>query len=425
MPLLTSPSPRFRRLLRLAAWNGLFISIGLALLALGGEAYFRLTKPFMHPVYPREFVPGVGGLFRPNAEVHGTNRLDYWTVSRSNSLGFLDREPPAPGSTPDGCPVAIIGDSFIEAREVPIADKVQVRLEEMAAAQLPRLKLTASAFGKSDTGQVQQLAYYDRYARAISPRLLVLVFVYNDVWNNHPVLRGIHNGLDPQHLPLLSVTRRPDGTPALRPPDPDYWKFNLPRPPRPRRSWVDRALGETGQISWFARWLSYKKGRLFPSDYGETAASQRAAALRQRPEYAAILEDAASLSWKMEQGLAEQFARGRLSPIYAEALEYTAFALAQFRERTDRDGAGLVILAAHNLKAAGTTYLFDWLRETAAAQGIPVIDQSDYILRQGAKLQDAQWRHDGHWNEQGHQWAAEALLEWIRENQQVCRPPPP
>ena len=38
----------------------------------------------------------------------------------------------------------------------------------------------------------------------------------------------------------------------------------------------------------------------------------------------------------------------------------------------------------------GNTGVFDWLRETAAAQNIPVIDQSDYILRQGAKLQDAQ-----------------------------------
>ena len=408
----------------MAAWNALFIIAGLALIVLGGEAYFRVTKPFMDRSYSEEFVPGVGVLFTPNTEVRATNRLDYWTVSRSNSWGFLDREPPTAGPAA-GCPIAIIGDSFVEAWEVSMADKLQVRLEQMAAAELPHLNLTAAAFGRGLSGQLEQLPWYDHYARRIGPKLLVLVFVSNDVSDNHPVLRGIVEGHDPAALPDFSVAKHPDGTLAQRPPDPEYRKFRLPKPPRPPRSWADRALIEAGRISYFARWLRSKKGNLFPSDYRITTASERAAVLSQRPQYASILEDAAGLSWDSDQDLADQLARGELSPIYAEALEYTAFALAQFRERTDRDGAKLVILASHNLKVDGNTGVFDWLRETAAAQGIPVIDQSDYIRRQGAKLQDAQWRHDAHWNQQGHQWAAEALLEYIRENQQVCRPPPP
>ena len=424
MPFLIPSSPRFRRTLRLAAWNALLIIAGLALIALGGEAYFRVTKPYMEKSLPQEFVPGVGILLRPNAEVRATNLLDYWTVSRTNSLGFLDREPPAPA--PAGCPVAIIGDSFVDARQVPIADKFQVRLEEMAAIQLPHLNLTAFAFGKAGSGQAEQLPYYDHYARQLRPRLLALVFVGNDVWNNHPVLRSIRSGRDPRHLPSSSVTRRPDGTLALRPPVPDFQQFHLPSPPPPPESWADRVLDQAGRISWFARWLEAKRDALYPSEHWRTARSAYAAALRQHPEYAAILEDADNLSWRMERDLSDQLADGDLSPIYAEALKYTAFALAQFRERAARDGAGLVILASHHLKkSGGTTHLFDWLRETAAAQGIPVIDQSDYILRQGGRLADAHWRHYDHWNAQGHQWAAEALLEWIRENQEICRPPPP
>ena len=307
------PRRKLRRLLRLAAWNALFIIAGLALVALGGEAYFRVTKPFMHPVYPREFVPGVGVLLKPNAEMRITNRLDFWTVSRTNSLGFLDREPPAPSA--GGYPVAIIGDSFVEAWEVPIADKFQVRLEEMAAAQLPRLNLTASAFGRGNTGQAEQLSYYDHYARQLRPRLLVLVFTDNDVWNNHPVLSAIRKARDPQHLPFFSVARRPDGTLALRPPDPDYWKFALPSPPpRPSPSRIDRALNEAGKVSWFALWLKTKKERLFPSNTGETVRRFRADALRQRPQYAPILEDADSPSWDMVRDLADQLARGELCP---------------------------------------------------------------------------------------------------------------
>ena len=47
----------------------------------------------------------------------------------------------------------------------------------------------------------------------------------------------------------------------------------------------------------------------------------------------------------------------------------------------------------------------------AATLDLPVIDQADYILRQGARLSDARWPHDYHWNPAGHRWAAETLLE--------------
>ena len=30
------------------------------------------------------------------------------------------------------------------------------------------------------------------------------------------------------------------------------------------------------------------------------------------------------------------------------------------------------------------------------------------------------WPNDAHWSPQGHQWAAEALLEWLRGNQGAC-----
>ena len=61
----------------------------------------------------------------------------------------------------------------------------------------------------------------------------------------------------------------------------------------------------------------------------------------------------------------------------------------------------------------------------AAASGIPIIDQADYILRQGAELEDAQWRHDNHRNATGHRWAAEVLLEWLKDNEDVCDGPRP
>ena len=60
------------------------------------------------------------------------------------------------------------------------------------------------------------------------------------------------------------------------------------------------------------------------------------------------------------------------------------------------------------------------MNELAAERRIPVIDQGDVIYRQGADLRDAEWAHDSHWNPAGHQWAAEALLEYLKRNQDVC-----
>ena len=51
---------RWARVLRLLGWNVLLLTIGLALIAAAGEAWLRLTKPFMHRFESRSFVPGVG-----------------------------------------------------------------------------------------------------------------------------------------------------------------------------------------------------------------------------------------------------------------------------------------------------------------------------------------------------------------------------
>ena len=60
------------------------------------------------------------------------------------------------------------------------------------------------------------------------------------------------------------------------------------------------------------------------------------------------------------------------------------------------------------------------MNELAAERRIPVIDQADVIYSQGADLRDAGWAHDDHWNPTGHRWAAEALLAYLKRNQDVC-----
>lgn len=89
---------------------------------------------FIEGSIPYRFVDGVGLIREPNAEMRYANwDDDDFVVSRTNSLGFLYREPVSAELAAAGCHIAFIGDSFLETREVSIADKFHMRPEEMAA----------------------------------------------------------------------------------------------------------------------------------------------------------------------------------------------------------------------------------------------------------------------------------------------------
>lgn len=134
------PPPRnVRHILRVVGWNLLFILVGLLLIGVAGELYLRLkhpapSRPAYSPIAPDTittgviFVPGLGFIYGPNFEFEITDGLDFWTVQRANSLGFLDREPIEPERAAESCHITIIGDSFVEANEVQLSDKMQIQL---------------------------------------------------------------------------------------------------------------------------------------------------------------------------------------------------------------------------------------------------------------------------------------------------------
>ena len=424
---------KVRRALRLLGWNALLLVAGLMLIGLAGEAWLRSTVPFRTSHRPTVFVPGVGILLRPDTEIRWTNRLDFWTVSRTNSLGFLDREPPSPERTAEHCHIAMIGDSFVEAIEVPIARKFHVRLEEMAARELPALAITTQAFGRRVTGQINQLALYDEYARHLHPKLVVLVFVPNDYIDNFPLWKAIQTGLDPEHLPYVSAARAEDGSFRLRPPDSDYRRFRLPRlsgPPATSQWGAPICARRAVRTSWFVDRMCGKWSLLF-FDRDVNLYTQRVSwveLLRRRPAYGSLLDRWRPVSRGNQRmrpaneappSFFTLFQERNGHPFYEEALTFTAFGLDEFKARTERDGAALVILASYRMHRFGGGTLAR-LNEMAAERCIPVIDQADIIYRQGAELRDAGWAHDDHWSPAGHQWAAEALLEYLKQNQAIC-----
>ena len=423
MRYLVLPIPRkyvraMRAAVRTAAWNALFVISGLLLIALVGEMYFRLTKPFIENSFPFYFVDGVGLTRKPNSDLRYTNlHEDLYIVSRVNSQGFLDREPVRSERAAAGCHIAFIGDSYVEAMEVPIADKFHVRLEEMAARELPHLSITTQAYGIGGTGQINQLPYYDEYARHLSPKLVALVFFLNDFANNSTALTSLTRGIDPDRMPYMSAQKDALGNIELRPPDPEYERFLLPVPPK---RWYESAWELLVGVSYFAKWLDIKK--LIWIDVRLPPVAVWAEIISERPCCALLpnVDDWRPRSKYKLSFIGSPFMEERLPPALKEALEYTAFGVEQFKQRVNRDGAALVILAATDKMGTLGAPQFDRLSAVAEARGIPVISQYDYILRQGHDYLDGRRRGDIHWNATGHQWAAEAVLEWLKRNQDVC-----
>lgn len=415
-PQASAPRPRFSRL---AIWNILLSIAGFTSLIVIGEIYLWLTVPFMEESITRRFVPGVGLLYAPNTELKFTNRLDYWTQTRTNSLGFIDREPPSNERAIESCHITVIGDSFVEAREVPIDAKVQVQLEKLSHERISKFDVTTSAFGRSYSSQIDQISLYDYYARDLQPNLLVLVFVDNDFIENSALLRYLNSSLDPDHPPFPYAVRLDTGRIHIRPPDPDYLEF--------RRDKFD-PHGDIFPSTFLGRWLNRKLQPTLGDILSKLAGirpkfADNIRTFSQRPHFARITDNWTPTT---RQRLVRRFLEDEPPLIVSEALAFSAFGLAEFKRRADRDGFSLVILASHTVSPTpphlhGLSKSWrDILSGIAAANGIPVIYQEDHIRARGGRIEDLHFANDLHWNSTGHRWAAEAVVEYLRQNPDIC-----
>ena len=163
--------------------------------------------------------------------------------------------------------------------------------------------------------------------------------------------------------------------------------------------------------------MSTSRFALFLDAKVQVIASQRALIKRrlrraQNPRYSHLLMDG-------KRSIARMFDDARLPEAAQEALDYTGFALGEWKTRAEGDNFFLVMLATHTMGTHGALR-FERMHALASARDIPVVDQYAYIARQNGRIRDATWAHDPHWNAQGHQWAAEALLEWLEQNQDAC-----
>jgi hypothetical protein len=164
----SAPPARSWLLRGLAVLVGL--ALGIALVEIAGRVFLALRPSydvlFLEPdrVVGWKQLPGHTYTWTGQ----GWYALDYASPVEVNALGFRDREHER-AKPPGVTRVALLGDSFVEALQVPFALTAAHRLEEMlnGAGTAPRWEVLN--FGISNYGVGQYLLAWQEYARAFSP----------------------------------------------------------------------------------------------------------------------------------------------------------------------------------------------------------------------------------------------------------------
>jgi hypothetical protein len=354
-------------------WTGRNIAPGLAvaavmlLAAAGGlEAYMRRAQqfPVSEVVTPMSFRPDVGPTYDPGGIIKFTNGIEFWTTTKINSLGFADAEPALP--KPDGTfRVLLVGDSFVDALQVPVAQKAQTLLAEELRRRHPGRKFDAVALGLSGTGQANQLPFYERNRATLRPDVVVLIFVNNDFANNSALLEALRYGFDPEQPPRTYL--RPD----------------------------------CSRIKPVADWQQ------FAVEGGDPAA--RAKTLRKRsPAIAEALD-----GWHGETDFDGRFYSKTLSPAFADALASTRCAFREWHRLAAEDGFRLVVLAIEHVdNVVGGHGQINRLRDILTPLDVPLIDLRAELERTNNHA-ETRFKFDGHWTAAGHRAAADAIAAYL------------
>src|SRR5262245_57201049 len=103
--------------------------------------------------------------------------VEFETPVKTNSLGFRDREwsVSKPAATTR---IAVLGDSFVEAIQVPSSDTTTRLLEQQLSERFPGRSFETMNFGVSNYSVGQYLLVYDTYVRRFKPDYVVALTAY-------------------------------------------------------------------------------------------------------------------------------------------------------------------------------------------------------------------------------------------------------
>ena len=391
---MTAPGDNSRRRAPLARQLGLasvslVVSLALAELAvraLGlGEPAFRQPDA----VLGWAPVPGAHGRWRREGDAD--------VLITAHGFRGVAVAPGAPRA--DALRVALVGDSYIEARQVALEASIGGRLgpdlEACAAGPVEVL-----SFGVSGFGTAQEYLLYRARVAAYAPHLVVLAFLGgNDVADNHPALQSADTA-----RPYFSVDR--DDTLVL---DASF-----------RESESFRARSEVSTLSSILR--SSRLFRALDAVGGHGNGAVRGEIGLSDEVYAPPASDAWRDAWARPEAILRHYAHD----VRADGARFAVVALSSATQvDPDPEVRERFRVAVH---AESLDYPEQRIAEAGARDGYPVLALPP-ILRAWAEANDTHLHGfentalgTGHWNERGHEIASRELARWLCERGLAARP---
>lgn len=358
-------------------WGNLALAAGsLAVVLLLAEVGLRVAgypMPRLLPASIRStYHLGPGARFEYRGFLPGTFE-DFANLVELNRIGFHDRDYAVRRPQPDTHRVLVLGDSYVAAFEVPVADTFHKRVESRLQQEDPLGSGSYQwiAIGQGNRAQEAELRWLRQYGRRYRPDAVLLVFFAgNDVMENSEV--------------LFSRARRFGDF---------YMREVVPR----KQAFFDTVLGVPG---------SRLNGLV-----AEVATSLYAANLYRFADL-----DADRLT-SPELGVYDDPPQGPWRRAWHTTFELLDAIQAQASEL----GAKLVVAGLSGPQAVGDVGLqrlwgaeaADWAAPLARVEGwsrqhlVPFVDLTP-ALREAGRRQ-VYWRHDAHLTPRGHQVVADTL----------------
>jgi hypothetical protein len=383
------------------------LALTLVILLAGLEVGFAVLQ--INTKSNVRFIPDKGVTRIPNAYYCHTK--EGFSEGYYNSHGFRDYER-SYEKPPNTFRIMVLGDSYVEALEVALADAFPALLERTLNESSASMRFEVLAMGESGFGTADEYMRYLNFGVDYAPDLVLVAFLTgNDIRNNSKSLNqenlAFYFGFDhDKHLILdrsiFDVYQR---------------SMTLPK----------RIFKSIKQHSYVASFLSERMFLLnrqlqeehFKARFGASAEAGDKAKLDEISDLNIYLRE--------------------LSPRWQEAFDITKAIILKFRDSVEEHGARFVLVTLSNaeqvhprqaerLKAKyGLEFDYEQpdriVADFARQNGIFLLQLMpvfrDHHLKTGTRLHGFGGGERGHWNEHGHRLAAQEMFRYLKEQHLV------
>jgi lysophospholipase L1-like esterase len=363
--------------LRISARRANLLLLGCSCIATAIAAEFALRFAYPQPL-DAAYVWTDGTLRHLPSFRYVYTRAGFANEVRYNAIGLRGPDP-APAKGEGALRLLLLGDSFVEGKQVGENEVLTAVLERLASAQGRRIEVINAGVGGYGTSD--ELLLWERVAAALRPDVVLVAFFPNDVRNN--LERGwfdLHEGR----------------------------VVHVAEPPRPRVRWLYEAqkfLVSRSHLAYLVKSSMLTLSGAAPDRREEALAAPRGPLVED--EDAFLVEPAPRLArgWTLTFALLGELARR----VEASGARY-AVVLVPNRYQVDaalwRRHAQALELdeEAFDLETPQRRFA-EWSRAT----GIAVVDLLPELRRRNVD-NTFYYEQDAHWNAEGHRVAAEELL---------------